>query len=94
MIDEDKFNEVWERAEAETYASRMKTEYPHWRTRRRRTVGVAALAIATTGIALQILPTKTQPMTAGGKHSVTICNRTDMASQYWVDMADALLMEA
>lgn len=94
LIDEESFERLWERAEAEEYVSQMTAEYPHWRARRRRNAGLAAMAVVVAGAALPMLSTGTKLMTPSKTPTVTICNQPDISNQYWVDMADALLMEA
>ena len=48
--------------------------------------------MAVTAVALPLL-TRPQPTVNDDSYTVAYCNRPDMANQYWVDMADALLME-
>lgn len=92
MMTEQEFDALWQRAEATPHTTRLLEEYPAWRRQRRRTLGVAASLVAVTAVALPLL-TRPQPTMNDDSYTVAYCNRPDMANQYWVDMADALLME-
>lgn len=90
MMDEKRFDELWERAEAGHYADDLAAEYPAWRTRRRRIMGIAALVLVV-GASLPLLPTGSQPQTKHEGYTMAYCNRANISDQYWVDMADELL---
>lgn len=88
MIDEKRFNELWEKAESEKYTKEMTAEYPAWRTRTRR----AASAVA--GLALVVavaLPLTLSPGSSRGYEKV-YCNNKAFGDSHWTEMADALLM--
>lgn len=93
MMTEQEFDALWQRAEAAPHTSRLLEEYPVWRRQRRRTLGVAASLVAVVAVALPLL-TRPQHSMSNDNYTVAYCNRPDMTNQYWVDMADALLMEA
>lgn len=86
----EEFDKLWEQAESEHYAAEMAAEYPVWRARRRRNIGIAALTLVV-GASLPLLQTRAQP--GHDNYTVAYCNHTDITDQYWVDMADKLLME-
>lgn len=88
-MNEQRFDELWGRAEAEGYASRLASEYPQWRAKRRRTMGtMAALALAV-AVATPVL----MPRDAADDTIYKVyCNRTGTADQQWVDLADELLL--
>lgn len=89
-MNEKRFEELWERAEAEGYASRLASEYPAWRTKTRRTVGmVAGLALVVAVAVPALMPHKTLDSTYYAK---VYCNRTGTDYQHWVDLADELLL--
>ena len=92
-MDEERFEEIWEMAEAERYGQRLAAEYPAWRARRNRVAGLAVLAIAAVGFALPLLQNSSQLTTQHDGYTVAYCNQPDIADQYWVDMANTLLME-
>lgn len=93
-MDEERFEEIWERAEAEQYGHRLAAEYPAWRARRKRMAGMAMLTLTAVGVALPLWRTALQPTTQQEGYTVAYCNRTDIADQYWADMADELLMNS
>ena len=92
MMTEEEFDALWQRAEAAPHTARLMEEYPVWRRNRRRTLGVAVSLVAVTAVVLPLL-THPKPTVNDDSYTVAYCNRPDMANQYWVDMADALLME-
>ena len=87
------FDRLWERAECERYAAEMTAKYPVWRRNSRRNLGLAVSLVAVTAVALPLL-TNQRPAAFGDNYTSAFCNKPDIANQYWVDMADALLMEA
>lgn len=89
-MNEQSFEELWGRAEAEGYASRLASEYPQWRTKRRRTMGtVAGLALAIAVAIPTLMPYTSSDNPSYGK---VYCNRTGTPDQQWVDLADELLL--
>ena len=89
-MNEQRFEELWERVEAEGYASRLATEYPAWRTKTRRTASmVAGLALVVAVAVPALMPHKTMESTYYAK---VYCNRTGTDNQHWVDLADELLV--
>ena len=89
-MNEQRFDELWSRAEAEGYATRLATEYPEWRMKRRRTMGmVAGLALA---IAVAIPTLMPYGESNNSTYSKVYCNRSSAGDQYWVDLADELLL--
>lgn len=94
MIKNESFEELWKELEAESYGTRLAAEYPAWRTRRRRNIGIAAMALVTVGASLPLLLSGSQMLPQHDSYIVAYCNRADIADQYWVDMADQLLKNA
>lgn len=89
-MNEQRFEELWERAEAEGYASRLASEYPAWRTKTRRTAGMVAGLVLMGAVAVPtLMPHKTMDSTDYAK---VYCNRTGTDNQHWVDLADELLV--
>lgn len=93
MMTEEQFETLWQRAEAAEHASMLSAEYPAWRNKTRRNLGVIASLVAVVAVSLPLL---SHPLSAttDGNCTAAYCNRPDMGGQYWVEMADALLMEA
>lgn len=92
MMTEQEFDALWHRAEAAPHAARLMEEYPAWRRNRRLALGGVASMAAVVAVALPLL-THPAPAATSDNYLVAYCNRSDMTSQYWVEMADALLME-
>ena len=92
MMNDREFERLWERAEAESHAAKLSAEYPVWRHNIRRNMGVMASLVAVAAVSLPLL-TRT-PAAADDNYMAAYCNRPELGAQYWVDMADALLMEA
>ena len=82
MMTEQEFDKMWQRAEVAPHARRLA-----------ETEGELA-AVAVIALAAVPILTRQQPMTTDGSYTAAYCNRADVDNQYWVDMADALLMEA
>ena len=91
MVNEEKFEQLWEKAGAERYASMLAAEYPAWRVRRRRTMGVAAAVLLVAGMALPMLQNRNG---LSDSYLMAYCNRNDVDTEYWVSMADELLLNA
>ena len=91
-MNEQRFEELWQRAEGVEYGRRLAEEYPVWRQHRRRNLGVAASLAIIVVVTLPLL-TPSHNAAASDSYTMAYCNRTGIDNQYWVDMADALLME-
>ncbi|MBQ9474535.1 MAG: hypothetical protein IJU81_09030 [Bacteroidales bacterium] len=91
MMSEQEFDALWQRAEAAPHTARLLAEYPAWRRNRSRTLVAASLI---TGVAIVIsLLNNQQYRATDDNYTVAYCNQPDIADQYWVDMANTLLME-
>lgn len=91
MVNEEQFEQLWEKAGAERYASMLAAEYPAWRVRRRRTMGVVAAVLLVAGMALPMLQNRNG---LSDSYLMAYCNRNDVDTEYWVSMADELLLNA
>lgn len=87
---DDRFDELWARAEAESHADRLAAEYPAWRKQRRRNVGVAMAAAVMMAAAVPLLA----PQGAPQDFEKVYCDRGDIDNGYWVGLASDLLMES
>ena len=92
MMTEQEFDKLWQRAEAAPHAARLLEEYPAWRRNRRHDLGVAALLLVAIVVALPLLR-RPHPSANHDTYTAAYCNRPDMTDQYWIEVADALLME-
>lgn len=86
-LTEEQFDTLWQRAEAEEHATRLAAEYPAWRRRQRRTTGIAAAVLAVAAVTVTLL---SSPTATDYEH--IYCNHDGVADNYWVAMADELLM--
>ena len=87
MTDEE-FNQLWQRAEAESYAARLAQEYPAWRTRQRHRAAIVAAAAVMLAVAVPVFtPSRSS-------HLQVVCNRSGMPDAGWVDLASAMLLDA
>ncbi len=91
MINEEQFEQLWEKAGAEPYATKLAAEYPAWRVRRRRTMGIAAAVLLVVGISLPMLQNNNG---LSDNYLMAYCNQSDVDTEYWVNMADELLLNA
>lgn len=86
-MNEERFERVWNRAEAAGYAARLASEYPSWRSRQRRRTGFVV------GIALTIA--LSVPMLYSHLPEERVyCNNQAFDENHWRGMASTLLMEA
>ncbi|MBR1784846.1 MAG: hypothetical protein IJ760_05355 [Bacteroidales bacterium] len=89
MIEEDKFEQLWQMAEAGRYGEKMAREYPSWLQRRRVTarasLGVAALLLVA-GVALPMMHSK-----SAQDFDKVYCNRDGQSDAYWAQVAGEML---
>ncbi len=93
-MDNAKFDELWQRAEAERYAAQLSSGYGPWRQGVRRKAGIAIMLVAVVAVSLPMLINRSSATVTDDSYIMAYCNRNDINEQYWVDMADALLMDA
>lgn len=86
MMNEKRFEELWQSAEAVLHAERLSAEYPAWRTSRRRTAGIVTSMALAVAIAV--------PLSVHNTSEHIYCNNPAVNSTHWIETADALLMEA
>jgi len=87
---ENKFDVLWQRAEAEGYSKRLAKEYPIWRQKQRRTLSVVAalLIVATLAVSLYTMQAR-QPQ----DYEKVYCNRVGTTDAQWAALAAEMLME-
>lgn len=84
-MDNKGFDALWQRAEAERYASQLAAEYPVWRANRRRTTGIVSSVVLAIAVAM--------PLANHFRPTEHIyCNNPAINDSHWTEMADALLM--
>ena len=89
-MNEQRFEELWQRAEGAEHGRRLAEEYPVWRQQQRRTMIVAATLAIMAGIALPLFsPTASDPTYLG-----VCCNHSGIADSQWANLAEELLLEA
>ena len=52
---ENEFDELWQRAEAESYGQRLAAEYPAWRRKQTRIITVVTSLVLVVAVAFSIL---------------------------------------
>ena len=82
---EEQFENLWQRAEVEGYATKLSQEYPAWRTRQRRTAGMTAVAAVMLAVAVPVFV----PHHDG--YGKVYCNRSGIADAHWADVASNIL---
>ena len=88
MIDNERFDELWEREERQAVQRRLQREYPHWQRRRRVTLTtIASVAV----LVAVVLPTILYPLPTKQFDSV-VCNRSGIADGHWVEVAGNILI--
>ena len=80
-MDEKRFEEIWEMAEAEHYSHRLAAEYPAWRARRNRVAGLALLTLMAAGVGLPLLRNNSLPAAQHEGYTAAVSNRTDITDQ-------------
>lgn len=86
---EEKFDALWQRAEAESHAERLAAGYPAWRQRQRRMTGIAAAVLVAAAVATPLLSPS-----AENEFEHVYCNRTGTADAQWAAVAADLLAES
>lgn len=89
MMDEKRFEELWQTAEAEGKGGRLATGYGAWRQRQRR-IGAATAVVAV--LLVTAVPLLTPNPAQDYKH--VYCNRTGTTDAQWADLAETMLMES
>lgn len=89
-MNEQEFEQLWQRAEGAAHGRRLAAEYPVWRQNRRRTVGTMAMLAIVVAVALPIFTAQHAPK----DFERVYCNRTGTADAQWADLASTLLLES
>ncbi len=87
-MNEERFEELWQEAEAEGYGGRLAKGYGAWRQRQRRNGVVAAVTAALIITAIPLL-TNQRAM----DYENVYCNRTGSTDAQWAELAAEMLTE-
>lgn len=87
---ENEFDVLWQRAEAEGYGQRLAAEYPAWRQRQRRTLGVVAALLIVVTVAFTVFTTQQRQLR---NYEKVYCNRVGTPDAQWAALAAEMLLE-
>lgn len=82
----EEFDQLWQRAEAESYAKRLSQEYPAWRAKQRRNSGLAVVVAAIIAVAIPVFESH------HSGYGKVYCNRSDVTDAQWVSLTSEILM--
>ncbi len=85
---ENEFDKLWQQAEVESYSQRLAAEYPGWRRKQQRTIGMVTASLAV--VALLVLVAQLQQPQDFEK---VYCNRVGTTDAQWASLAAEILME-
>lgn len=86
MINDNRFEELWEKEERRGVELRLQREYPIWKRRRQRTMSAAAAVTLMIMVGVPLL----KPATPTGFDKV-YCNRTGTTDTQWAALAADIL---
>ena len=85
------FDELWQLAEAKGYGQRLASEYPAWRQRRQRTMGVvAAVCVVMSTVVVSLLAVQQRHPQ---NYEKVYCNRAGTTDEQWASLVEEMLME-
>ena len=87
---ENEFDELWQRAEAESYGQRLAAEYPAWRRKQTRIITVVTSLVLVVAVAFSILTLQQRQLRGYEK---VYCNRVGTDDAQWASLAAEMLME-
>ncbi len=87
---ESEFEELWQRAEAESHGKRFAAEYGDWRLKQRRIKGAVVATVVVAAMAFPLL--KMQPHQSRDYDKI-YCNRVGTDDAQWASLASEMLME-
>lgn len=91
---ENEFDKLWQQAEIEGYGKRLAAEYPGWRRKQQRTIGMvtASLAVVALLVLVLVLVLVAQLQQPQDFEKV-YCNRVGTTDAQWASLAAEILME-
>ena len=87
---ENEFDKLWQRAEVEGYSQRLAAEYPGWRRKRQRTIGMVTASLAVVVLVVLVFVAQLQ---RPQDYEKVYCNRVGTTDAQWVSLAAEILME-
>ena len=89
-MNSQEFEELWGMAEAREQGKLLAAEYPSWRSRRRRTVGLTMAALVIVAIATPMI----LPQHKESDYLKVYCNNHTSTDRQWVDLAGEMLLSS
>lgn len=91
---ENEFDKLWQQAEVESYSQRLAAEYPGWRRKQQRTIGMVTASLAVVVLlglvlVLVLVAQLQQPQ----DFEKVYCNRVGTTDAQWASLAAEILME-
>lgn len=87
---ENEFDKLWQQAEIEGYGKRLAAEYPGWRRKQKRTIGMVTASLAVVTLLVLVLVAQLQQPQDFEK---VYCNRVGTTDAQWASLAAEILME-
>lgn len=85
---ENEFDNLWQQAEVECYSQRLAAEFPGWRRKRQRTIGMVTASLAVVVLVVLVLVAQ-HPQ----DFEKVYCNRVGTTDAQWASLAAEILME-
>lgn len=86
---QNKFDELWQRAEAESYSQQLALEYPIWQQKQRKRTVVATFVVVLVVTVLLFTSHLHQPQ----NYEKVYCNRVGTTDIQWANLAAEMLIE-
>ena len=87
---ENEFDELWQRAEAESYGQRLAAEYPAWRRKQTRIITAVTSLVVMVAVAVSVFTIQQhQPR----NYEKVYCNRVGTTDAQWASLAAEMLKE-
>lgn len=87
---ENEFDVLWQRAEAEGYSQRLAAEYPVWRQKQHRALGILAGLLLVVTVAFTVFTMQQRQLR---NYEKVYCNRVGTTDAQWAALAAEMLME-
>ncbi len=87
---ENAFDKLWQQAEAEGYGQRLAAEYPVWRQKQQRVIGITTASLAVVALVVMVFVAQLRQSRDFEK---VYCNRVGTTDVQWASLASEILME-